>query len=119
MQPQDAHLDDMTTLTSVTNTAFKRGYTENFQIKKDGMFAPSTGITYLPNEVKIDNFYRFEGASNPDDNAILYLVETHDGIKGMLVDSYGNGADKELADFVKEIPEVPKTRPGGDSDKNT
>lgn len=109
---KEGNFEDMTTLSSVTNTAYKRGYTENFQIKRDGMFAPSTNICYLPNEVKIDNFYRFEGASNPDDNAILYLLETHDGVKGMLVDGYGAGADKEIADFVKDIPETPKVRPG-------
>lgn len=106
----EGHFDDMTTLSSVTNTAYKRGYTENFQMKKDGMFAPSSGISYHPNEVKIDNFYRFEGASDPQDNAILYLLETHDGLKGCLIDGYGNGADKEIADFVNDIPEVPKVR---------
>lgn len=112
MYIQEGNLEDMTTLSSVTNTAYKRGYTENFQMKKAGMFAPTTGISYLPNEVKIDNFYRFEGASDPQDNAILYLLETHDGLKGVLIDGYGNGADKEIADFVKEIPEVPKVRHG-------
>lgn len=105
-----SNLEQMTTLSSVTATSIKRGYTENFQIRHGLLFAPSNGIAYRPNEVKIDNFYRFEGASDPNDNSILYLLETHDGIKGMLVDIYGAGADAKLAKFISDIPEMPKTR---------
>lgn len=110
MYTQEGHLEDMTTLASVTTISTQRGYTENFRMEEEGLFAPSTEIHYLPNEVTIENFYRFEGASDPEDNAILYLLETHDGLKGMLVDSYGAEADKNIAEFIKAIPEAPKAK---------
>lgn len=110
MQNQNANFDEMTTLASVTSIAAQRGYTENFKVTEEGLYAAATDIYYLPNEVKIDNFYRFEGASDPEDNAILYLLETHDGVMGTLVDSYGAEADKLISDFIKDIPEVPKVR---------
>lgn len=102
--------EDMTTLSSVINSSIKKGYAENFQAKPDGLYSPTTGIYYLPNEVKIDNFYRFEGASDPQDNAILYLLETHDGIKGMLIDGYGAGVDALISEFIRKIDEIQKAK---------
>ena len=102
------NIGDMTTLVSVTNTAIKRGYTENLRMQKNALFAASTNISYLPNEVTIDNFYRFEGQSAPEDNAILYLIETHDGIQGILIDSYGAGADELVGKFIKDVEEIHK-----------
>jgi hypothetical protein len=34
-------------------------------------------------------YYRFEGDSNPDDNTVLYVIETSRGEKGLLLDAYG------------------------------
>lgn len=100
--------DTMNTLSSLTETALKKGYTENFQVSDGGLLAPSTEVCYLPQEVKIDNFYRFEGPSDPDDNAILYCLQTNDGVKGMLIDSYGAGADEKISEFIKRVEEIHK-----------
>ncbi len=100
--------DTMNTLSSLTETAVKKGYTENFQVSDGGLLAPSTEVCYLPQEVKIDNFYRFEGTSDPDDNAILYCLQTNDGVKGMLIDSYGAGADEKISEFIKRVEEIHK-----------
>jgi hypothetical protein len=37
----------------------------------------------------VDKILRFEGMSDPDDNAILYAISTKNGRKGILVDGYG------------------------------
>jgi|EP01136_Pigoraptor_vietnamica_P032328 hypothetical protein len=108
MQNKKASFENMNTLSSLTDTAFNKGYTENFRVEEDGLFAASTGIHYLPNEVKIDNFYRFEGASDPDDNSILYCIETHDGIKGTLIDSYGANTEDLISEFIKDVEEIQK-----------
>ena len=108
MQNQKASFENMNTLSSLTDTAFNKGYTDNFRIEEDGLYAPATDIHYLPNEVKIDNFYRFEGASDPDDNSILYCIETHDGVKGTLIDSYGANNDDLICEFIKEVEEIQK-----------
>ena len=78
--------NQMSTLTSCTNHLLKEGFTENFSAHKNGIEAPSKGRNYSPSEVKIVSFYRFEGDSDPGDNAILYAIETHDGTKGLLID---------------------------------
>jgi hypothetical protein len=98
----------MTTLTSCVNTLTLRGYTENFVAKEKGLEAPSSKRVYLPSEVKVVNFYRFEGESDPADSAICYAIETNDGLKGMLIDAYGPYANQKVSKFIAEVEEMEK-----------
>ena len=62
---------------------------------------------YYPEDLKILKSYRFEGDSNPEDNAVLYVAESGDGKKAMIIDSYGaesNYPGEEFDNFVREIP---------------
>lgn len=103
---------DMTTMVSCMNTLQADGYTENFVAKESGIEAPSVKKIYAPEEVKIANFYRFEGESDPADNAIVYAIETNDGIKGMLVDSYGGPyANAKVSQFISSVEEITKKEP--------
>ena len=52
--------------------------------------------------------YRFEGQSDPADNAIMYVVETGDGVKGTLIDAYGAYADENVNKFMSEVEEISK-----------
>lgn len=107
--------DNMNTLSNLTTSAVRKGFSENFSVEKNGkgLKAPSNGKTYLPEDVRIDNFYRFEGASDPADNAILYCLETNDGIKGMLIDSYGPEADSSITTFIKNVEKIHKAESEG------
>ena len=71
--------DSMKTLTEITNKVVKEGYVENFSVKKSKLYAPSNDSYFTPENVSVVNFYRFEGASNPADMDILYVIETKDG----------------------------------------
>lgn len=100
---------EMTTMTSCTNKLLKEGYTENFVAKKTGIEAPSTEKLYTPSEVKIVSFYRFEGESDPADNAVVYAIETNDGVKGQLIDAYGGPyVDQKVGTFIKEVEDIAK-----------
>lgn len=100
--------EEMTTMSSCTNRLQEEGYTENFSIKEVGLEAPSTGTLYTPDEVKINSFYRFEGESDPADNAIVYAIETRDGAKGLLIDSYGASASQKISKFISEVDDISK-----------
>jgi hypothetical protein len=56
-----------------------------------------------PDEFEISEFYRFEGMSDPADNAIVYAIQSHGGVKGVLVDAYGVYADEMTAEMVKKL----------------
>ncbi len=47
-----------------------------------------------PEDFKIVKVYRFEGASNPDDQSVLYAISSSKfEVKGVLVNGYGISAD--------------------------
>lgn len=102
--------ETMSTLSARVNQAVIDGYTESFKVEGKGLTGSSSADQkyYGPAEVRIDNFYRFEGYSDPNDNAILYLIQTTDGRMGMLVDSYGAYADNKLSEYIKEVEEIQK-----------
>lgn len=102
--------ETMSTLSSCMNQAVVDGYIESFKVEGKGMTGSSTADQkfYGPSEVKINNFYRFEGYSDPNDNSILYLVETADGRKGTLVDSYGAYSDNKISEFTKAVEDIHK-----------
>jgi hypothetical protein len=86
----------------------KDGYTINFMANNDGLLNLDNNKLYSPHDVKISNFYRFEGESDPGDNSILYAIETKDGEKGILTDSYGAYSDTNVTEFIKEVEEISK-----------
>ena len=79
------------------------GYKEDFKATNSGLRSISTDKLYGPDQVRVINFFRFEGFSDPDDNAVLYLIETNDGLKGTLVDAYGTYADPLVYKFFMDV----------------
>lgn len=101
--------DDMKTLAACLNKVVKDGYVENFKVTEDGLLRSlETEKTFTPDQTHIVNFYRFEGASDPSDSAILYVIQTDDGTKGSLTDAYGMYADPEIDTFIKEVEKISK-----------
>ena len=103
----------MSTLSEVMNIAAGRGYTAEFGVQENGLCVVGKEQTYQPADTHIDNFYRFEGVSNPDDMAILYLIHTSDGTKGTLVDAYGTYGDSRINDFIRAVEDIHKAKTGG------
>ncbi len=99
---------NMKTLASCMNTLYQDGFKENFMIKDGRMVGLDSSSSYIPSEIKIVNFYRFEGESDPGDNAILYALETYDGARGVLSDAYGAYADVRISKFMSEIEDIMK-----------
>lgn len=109
MKPQsNDSTTEMMTLSEGTNMAVKKGFIESFKVVGKGLTTGSESKFYSPEEVRIDNFFRFEGYSDPMDNAILYLIETNDGVKGTLIDSYGAQADAKQSKFIHEVEDIQK-----------
>ncbi len=98
----------MKTLSEVMAVIQKDGFTENFSVKENLLFAPEANKSYAPADVRIVNFYRFEGTSDPGDNSILYAIETTDGLKGLLLDAYGAYSDEETSRFINEVEAIGK-----------
>ena len=93
----------MKSLSSCLAKIVSDGYTEDFRVTDQGLEAVQKQFHYSADEVLVSNFFRFEGESDPADNAILYVIETQDGTKGTLVDSYGTNNDSRVSRFMEDV----------------
>src|SRR5690606_28701976 len=61
-----------------------------------------------PDEFVVDKHYRFEGMSDPGDEAIVYAISSDKhNIKGTLVNGYGVYADKLADEMIQALRENP------------
>ena len=98
----------MKSLATCLNKVFNDGYTEDFKVFYQGLFSIQHEQIYQSEDINVVNFFRFEGTSNPDDEAVLYVIEANDGIKGTLTDAYGVYMDPHIADFMKRVEHITK-----------
>lgn len=98
----------MKTLAMLTNKMVLDGYDDDFKISDKGLRSLKTEKVYQSEDVNVVNFFRFEGQSDPNDNTILYVIETNDGLKGTIVDAYGPYADRKLSDFMQQVESFQK-----------
>lgn len=76
----------------------QQGYTEDLNLSHDCMLMGSSRI--MPGDFTINHVFRFEGATDPGDEAILYGITAPMG-KGILLNAYGPYADGLTDEMVK------------------
>ncbi len=99
--PGMAYIENINyTLSEVINLLKAEGYTEDFNI-------PHTCSEFDddPTQFVIENTYRFDNQSDPDDQSVLYAVRCRKrNIKGILLNSYGVYNDSATSCVIKKIP---------------
>ena len=98
----------MKSLSSLLNKMVSDGYTDDFRVTEKGLQSLNSNKIYRPHDINVVNFFRFEGVSDPDDMAILYVIETLDGAKGTLIDAYGTYSDPLVNAFILEVDHMKK-----------
>ena len=82
------------TLVDATNDLMKRGYTANLSLEGDTVDDKDQDIHMTAEDFEIDEFYRFEGQSNPSDMSIVYAINSAKyNLKGILINAYGTYAN--------------------------
>jgi len=98
----------MKSLATCLTRMVTEGYTEDFKVTESGLESINKHSNYKPEQIQVVNFFRFEGESDPGDNAILYVIETNDGTKGTLIDAYGVYNDAKVTKFMKDVETIQK-----------
>ncbi len=80
-----------------------RGYRDGFCADGEALRATMAGRLYSPEELRIDAIERFEGPSNPDDEAIVFALRAPDGLKGTFTVAYGPAMDARDARLVERL----------------
>lgn len=98
------HIGEMSTLSQVINALSAQGYIIDFNLHGDQTDPGKNSLQDFPDEYLIDNHFRFEGESDPDDEAIVYAISSIDRkTKGLLVDGYGTTSQSTLAEVISKL----------------
>lgn len=81
------------TVAEAVNGLKQRGYSIDFNLEADQICCEKTPLSLSPAEFEITEFYRFEGPSDPADEAVVYAIESKKGEKGLLVTGFGISAE--------------------------
>ncbi|MGS2741948.1 phosphoribosylpyrophosphate synthetase [Sinomicrobium sp. M5D2P17] len=92
------------TLSEAISELKEEGFTHDYNLWDKGVHNRQKSSHIPVEDLNVLKVYRFEGSSNPDDNAVLYVIETARGEKGLLVDAYGvysGNVSKEMMDKLR------------------
>ncbi len=89
------------TVTEAVNGLKKRGYVLDFNLTENCLVCH--GDKFNIDDFEIVEFYRFEGNSDPSDEAIVYAIESNYGKKGVLVSGYGISAEGMSAEMARKL----------------
>jgi hypothetical protein len=91
------------TVTEAINGLRKRGFSLDFNLQVNSIQCFNPDLNLNPDDFEIKEIYRFEGDSNPDDEEIVYAIESKDGHKGVFVNGYGPSAEVIGAEMMKKL----------------
>jgi hypothetical protein len=89
------------TVTEAVNGLKRRGYTIDFNLKENCIVCHEG--KFNPDEFEIMEVYRFEGNTDPADEAIVYGISSVNGMKGILVNGFGATADQMSAEMAGKL----------------
>jgi hypothetical protein len=106
-------MDAMETLREAITRLERGGYRAIFRARQGGFVDLSSGRLHAPESLEVDEIVRFEGESDPGDEAALFALRTRDGSRGTYVTTFGPYADPLGAELVKRL--APVHPPGVDT----
>ena len=97
-------MNTLTTMSEVLNHLKDNGYTVDFNLTDNCLICHGNSLQLHPDEFVVDKHYRFEGSTDPGDEAIVYAISSvKDNIKGTLVNGYGIYSDPMTDEMVNAL----------------
>lgn len=95
---------EMETLVGAMNRLRDAGYTAEFRATDEGQLRCDTcSSDHDPDEVTVDETVRFEGESNPADEAILVALSCECGIKGLFTAAFGPASTPAESRVLRDL----------------
>jgi hypothetical protein len=82
------------------------GFVTRFRSKDGRLQCIDTGTLYEPEDLRILGIHRYEGTKDLGDQSVIYAISDGQGMRGVIIDSYGAYADADLGDCIRRIPVV-------------
>lgn len=108
-------MDKMATVSEVLSELKQQGYTIDFNLHDNCLFCHGNSLQIHPGDFVVDKHYRFEGPSDPGDEAIVYAISSERyNLKGTLVNGYGIYSDCLTDTMISAL-----TESGSEKNNNT
>lgn len=89
------------TVTEAIDQLRKQGFTIDFNLEENHIaYHPEK---FGPDEFDIVEVYRYEGDTDPADEATVYGIESKSGLKGILVTGFGTSSDTISDTLLKKL----------------
>jgi hypothetical protein len=95
----------MKSVSEVLASLSQQGYTANLSAEKDCLsYGGTPKKRLLPENFQVDQVYRFEGDSNPSDEAVVFAISsTIEDLKGVLVGGYNAYAEALSPQMTRKL----------------
>lgn len=99
---QNVMKESYATLSTAIQSLQQKGYTTdfNFVLKNDDQ---NLMQQWKNGELEVTKIFRFEGMSNPGDDAILYVIEGKNNVRGLLIDNYSGTEDQVPVALLRKL----------------
>ena len=79
----------------------EKGFKKDFNLEENCLVCHPE--KYAPEEFDVVEIYRYEGNTDPADEATVYGIISRSGVKGILVTAYGATTDALSAEILEKL----------------
>lgn len=94
-------MENFKSLADALSDLRKRGYKTDFSVETFCLYCGDLDMRLNPEQFKVDEEYRFGGDAVHEEDTVLVAITSSNGIKGILVDSYGSYSENTGLDSAK------------------
>ena len=97
-------MDAAETVTDAIAQLEQLGYRSDFSFMDGSVRCAGCTVAHAPTEIVVRHTFRFEGDTDPGDEAIVLGVESPAcGVKGIVVSAYGPDASPEFVALLQQL----------------
>ncbi|GAA0553336.1 hypothetical protein [Chitinophaga japonensis] len=89
------------TVSNAINALRQQGFTVDFNV--EGSYLVNGNDRIHLDDFSIVDVYRYEGNTDPADEAAVYAIASVNGVKGLLVTGYGSSSDILSAKMLEKL----------------
>lgn len=94
-------MEKFKTLPDALSDLRERGYNADFSIETFCLYCGDLDVRLNPEQYRVDEEYRFTEDAHEEDTVVAAITSSN-GIKGVLVDSYGSYSGNEGLDLTRQ-----------------
>lgn len=81
----------------------EKGFDHTYELGDDCITCKELDVEYTTDDLTIIESYTFDQGTDPGSESNVYAIESHTGVKGLLIMSYGMYVDQSKAALIDKL----------------